>query len=89
MTPDADSGKRRVFIVDDHPLVREWLTALINQQADLTVCGEAAKAPDAVQAIKALKPAVAIVDLSLQDSSGIDLIDDLKIGCPNPTSRIR
>jgi DNA-binding NarL/FixJ family response regulator len=82
MTPHADSGKRSVFIVDDHPLVREWLTTLISQQADLTVCGEAAKAAEAMQAIRALKPAVAIVDLSLRDSSGIDLIDDLKIGCP-------
>ena len=44
MTSTGDSYKRTVLIVDDHPLVREWLTSLINQQADLVTCGEAASA---------------------------------------------
>jgi DNA-binding NarL/FixJ family response regulator len=70
--------RQTVFLVDDHPLVREWLTNLINQQPDLVVCGEAEGAPQALQAIAALKPAVAIVDLSLKDSSGLELIKDLK-----------
>jgi DNA-binding NarL/FixJ family response regulator len=78
MTPEAAKQKRRVFLVDDHPLVREWLTNLINQQPDLAVCGEAESAPQALQTIAAAKPEVAIVDLSLQDSSGIELIKDLK-----------
>jgi DNA-binding NarL/FixJ family response regulator len=78
MTPDADSQKRRVLIVDDHPLVREWLTTLINQQSDLAVCGEAATAAEAMQVVGASKPEVAIVDISLKDSSGIELIKDLK-----------
>ena len=78
MTPTADLRKRRVFLVDDHPLVREWLTNLINQQPDLTVCGEAESAPQALGAMGAAKPEVAIVDLSLKDSSGIELIKDLK-----------
>ena len=82
MTPNAGSLKRRVFIVDDHPLVREWLTTLIGQQADLTVCGEAATAAEAMQAVAASKPEVAIVDISLKDSSGIELIKDLKKACP-------
>jgi DNA-binding NarL/FixJ family response regulator len=81
MTIESKS-RRKVFLVDDHPLVREWLTTLINQQADLTVCGEAESAPQALQAIAALKPEVAIVDLSLRDSSGIELIKDLKSTCP-------
>jgi DNA-binding NarL/FixJ family response regulator len=68
--------------VDDHPLVREWLTTLIGQQADLTVCGEAATAAEAMQTVTALKPQVAIVDLTLEDSSGIDLIKNLKTSCP-------
>jgi DNA-binding NarL/FixJ family response regulator len=71
-----------VFLVDDHPLVREWLTNLIHQQPDLQVCGEAESAPQARQAIAQLKPAVAIVDLSLKDSSGIELIKDLHETCP-------
>ena len=49
-------GKRRVFLVDDHPLVREWLTTLIDQQKDLVVCGEAEDAPQALQAIESMQP---------------------------------
>jgi len=82
MTPDTRSQKKSVFIVDDHPLVREWLTALINQQTDLTVCGEAATAAEAIGAIAASNPAVAIVDIALKDSSGIELIKDLKKTSP-------
>jgi DNA-binding NarL/FixJ family response regulator len=83
MTPDTGSQKKRVLLVDDHPLVREWLTTLISQQPDLAVCGEAATAAEAMQAAAASKPEVAIVDISLKDSSGIELIKDLKTGCPN------
>jgi DNA-binding NarL/FixJ family response regulator len=75
--------KHKIFLVDDHPLVREWLTNLINEQSDLTVCGEAESGPQALQAIGQLKPDVAIVDIALRDSSGIELIKDLKQTCPN------
>ncbi len=76
--PESKKQKRKVFLVDDHPLVREWLTNLINQQTDLAVCGEAESAPQATEAIAAAKPDVAVVDLSLKDSSGIELIKNLK-----------
>ncbi len=76
------SDKKKIFLVDDHPLVREWLTNLINQQPDLTVCGEAENGPQARQEILARKPDVAIVDISLKDSSGIELIKDLKQVAP-------
>jgi DNA-binding NarL/FixJ family response regulator len=82
MTSEADSEKKRGFIVDDHPLVREWLTNLINQQSDLSVCGEAATAVEAMQAVAMSKPEVAIVDISLKDSSGIELLKDLKHSYP-------
>jgi DNA-binding NarL/FixJ family response regulator len=82
MKPAAASGKRTVFIVDDHPLVREWLTTLIEQQADLAVCGEAATPAEAMQTVMALKPEVAIVDLSLTNSSGFDLITNLRTNSP-------
>jgi len=72
-----------VFVVDDHPLVREWLTNLIQQQPDLAVCGEAETGPEALQGIIAIKPQIAIIDISLKDSSGIELIKDLKQCCPN------
>jgi len=71
-------GKRRVFLVDDHPLVREWLTNLINQQKDLVVCGEAEDAPQALQAIESLQPDAAVVDVTLANGSGIELVKDLK-----------
>lgn len=73
--------KTRVFLVDDHPLVREWLATLINQQADLETCGEAFRAAEASQLIGERKPEVAIVDLSLEVGSGIELIKDIKTAC--------
>jgi DNA-binding NarL/FixJ family response regulator len=78
MTPEPATLKKRVFLVDDHPLVREWLTNLIRQQPDLDVCGEAERAPEAMEAILRLKPDIAVIDISLKDSSGIELIKDLK-----------
>ena len=69
---------KQVFLVDDHPLVREWLTNLINQQADLAVCGEAGNASAALSAIAAGQADLAIVDLNLANSSGIELIKNLK-----------
>jgi DNA-binding NarL/FixJ family response regulator len=75
--------KKRVYLVDDHPLVREWLTNLINQQPDLAVCGESESAPQALSAIMATRPHVAVIDISLKDSSGIDLIKNLRDSCPS------
>jgi DNA-binding NarL/FixJ family response regulator len=66
-----------IFLVDDHPLVREWLANLLRQQPDLAVCGEADNVVAAIQGIAETKPAVAIVDLSLADSWGLDLIKQL------------
>jgi len=83
MTLATAKPKRKVFLVDDHPLVREWLTNLINQQSDLAVCGETGSAPRALQAIAAAQPEVAIVDISLKDSSGIELIKSLKLSHPD------
>ena len=82
MSAGAVTAKKGIFLVDDHPLVREWLTNLINQQPDLVVCGEAETGPQAMQDIIKLKPDVAIVDISLKDSSGIELIKDLRQTAP-------
>jgi len=82
MTSDTAKRKRTVLIVDDHPLVREWLTNLINQQPDLVVCGECEGAPEAFAAIGAAQPDIAIVDISLKNSSGIELIKSLKESYP-------
>lgn len=72
--------KIKVFLVDDHPLVRDGLAAIINQQPDVEVCGEAETAPLALAAINAAKPDVVIVDISLANGSGLDLVKDLKAG---------
>ena len=76
----------KIFIVDDHPLVREWLTNLIKQHPGLVVCGEAATAAEAVSGIATTKPDVAIVDISLRNGSGLDLIKTLKV--MHPTTAI-
>jgi DNA-binding NarL/FixJ family response regulator len=69
--------KRRVFIVDDHPLVREGLTNLINSQSDLIVCGEAKDSSEAIDGIAKERPDVAIIDISLTNESGLELIKNL------------
>lgn len=79
---DAPS-KRRILLVDDHPLVREWLTTLINQQPDLAVCGEAEDAPHALQAIEQLRPDAAVIDITLASGSGIELIKDIRYSSPD------
>jgi DNA-binding NarL/FixJ family response regulator len=76
--PPARSERKRVFLVDDHPMVREQLAHLIDQQPDLQVCGEAGDVAEAIEGIERLRPDIAIVDLSLKNSSGLDLIKDLK-----------
>ena len=82
MNTVADRCKKKVLIVDDHPLVREWLAHFINQQQDLEVCGEAATALEAIQGLNSWQPDVAVIDISLKDASGIDLIKQLKSGSP-------
>jgi DNA-binding NarL/FixJ family response regulator len=71
------TARTRVFIVDDHPLVREWLGALLREEPDFEVGGEAADAAAALRAMIDDPPDVAVVDLSLKTSSGLDLIKDL------------
>ncbi len=76
-------AKRRVFIVDDHPIVRQGLTQLISQENDLEVVGEANDARTAIEAISRRAPDVVIVDLMLKNSSGIELIKEIKAGRPD------
>ncbi len=75
------SRKINILLVDDHPLVRVWLTNLIRQQADLEVANETGPVrPEALQLIEASKPDIAIVDISLASGSGIELIKNIKAG---------
>ena len=75
-------SKTKIYLVDDHPLVREWLTNLIQHQPDLVICGESEDAPTALQGIRTARPDVAIVDLALKNGSGMELIKDLKALAP-------
>lgn len=76
-------SKQSIFLVDDHPMVREWLTAHLQNQPDLVVCSDAADAASALQQISAVKPDVVIVDVSLPGRSGIELIKDIRQSQPN------
>ena len=71
-------AKRRVFVVDDHPIVRQGLALLINQQPDLTVCGEAEEVHDALQKIGICKPDIVIVDISLNGPDGLELLKTVR-----------
>lgn len=70
--------KIKILLVDDHPLVREGVANLIRQQPDLEVCGEAAGEPQALAMIDCARPDVAVVDLSLENGSGLELIKSIK-----------
>src|SRR5579864_4259941 len=78
----SSTEKRRIFIVDDHALIRDCLTDAVNREPDLTVCGEAETAAEARTAILGQQPDAVVVDLSLKDSSGIELIKELKRSFP-------
>ncbi|MBM4137540.1 MAG: response regulator transcription factor [Nitrospira sp.] len=82
----TNKDKVNIFIVDDHPIVRQGLTQLINNEADLMVCGQAEDAHTAMEGIAAGYPDMVIVDLSLQGTygtNGIDLIKNIKVHYPN------
>jgi len=80
-TPQT-GDRRKIFIVDDHPIVRDGLRGVIEQQPDLMVCGEAAEAAQALTAVAASCPDLVIIDLSLGQSSGLELLKDLAIRHP-------
>lgn len=68
---------RRVVIVDDHPIMRQGIKLLLENESDLKVCGEAETASDAIGVIETTKPDLVIVDLTLAQGSGLELIKDL------------
>lgn len=70
--------KKKIVLVDDHPMMRQGLAQVINQQEDLTVCCEAGDASEAMQRIAALRPDLAVVDISMEGKSGLELIKDLQ-----------
>jgi DNA-binding NarL/FixJ family response regulator len=75
-------AKKRILIVDDHPMMRQGLAQLITSEPDLMVCCEADTAGQALDLAAAQKPDLALVDISLPDKNGLELIKDIHVLCP-------
>ena len=78
MSTGTAQGKRRVLLVDDHPIVRHGLGLLIDQEEDLMVCGETSSAVETLDNFEMMEPDIAVVDISLQGISGLELTKALK-----------
>jgi DNA-binding NarL/FixJ family response regulator len=76
-----DQAKTKVFLVDDHPLVRELLSQLIQRENDMEVCGEAEDAHEAVSKIEQTRPDIVMADISLKTTHGLELVKDLQSRC--------
>jgi len=82
--PFADKqGKFRILLVEDHPIFRQGMIQLINHEADLKVCGEAETAAAALSAIEKQKPDLALVDITLKGTNGVELIKNIQSKFPN------
>ncbi len=79
----SEPVRHRIFLVDDHPVTREGVRVLIDQEPDLVVCGQADSAPAALQLIQRLKPDLAVVDITLKTTSGIELMKNVKALLPD------
>src|SRR3954463_9776220 len=82
-TATLRKAKIRVLLVDDHPILRKGLAQLINLEPDMVVCGEAEDGAKAFEAAGTLNPDVAVIDVSLKGSNGIELIKNLKARYPD------
>lgn len=78
-----NENRTRILIVDDHPIVRQGLAELVNHESDLAVCGQAEDSHEAIKAIRQLDPDMAIIDISLKETSGLELIKDIHTQYPN------
>jgi DNA-binding NarL/FixJ family response regulator len=78
----SETSRIRVFSVDDHPLLREGLAAIINNQPDMVLVGQAANAQEAVEKFRKHLPDVTLMDLRLPDKSGIDAMKAIRVEFP-------
>ena len=78
MVEQRSNREHAVYIVDDHPIVRKGLAQLLEQESDLAVCGEAADVREARAGLGLVSPDVVILDLSLPDSDGLELIKEIR-----------
>lgn len=79
MQAEAAHSIVNVLLVEDHPMFRERLAWLISRRGDMAVCGEADNALDAIEMAERLQPDIAIVDITLRGSNGLDFLKDLKV----------
>lgn len=80
---NSSTPKCRVFLVDDHPIVRQGLALFIEREPDLMVCGEAEGVTSALQAIRESTPDFVILDISLDGRDGLELLKTLRVRHPN------
>lgn len=76
------STQTKILIVDDHPMMREGLAQLIGREADLTVCGQAEDAAQAIDAVKKMSPQLILIDITLNGRNGLELIKDVQAITP-------
>lgn len=77
------NNKKNVLVIEDHPIVARGLVQLINKQSDLTVCATSSTARSTIEYIKKNNPDMITIDISLKDSSGLELIKDINLQFPN------
>jgi DNA-binding NarL/FixJ family response regulator len=77
-----NGSKHRILLVDDHPIVRQGLAEMIDQERDLQVCGTAEDVHKALDALEKVKPDLVIADISLKGSNGIELLKNIKVRYP-------
>src|SRR5947209_17066245 len=77
------SQAHKVLLIDDHPIMRQGLAALIDQQSDLKVCGMGENLHEAMSLVASAKPELLVCDISLQGSNGIELLKNIKVHYPD------
>jgi DNA-binding NarL/FixJ family response regulator len=82
-TGNNQAAKKKILLVDDHPIFRHGLTELLDRQVDLVVCGHADSAPTALEQMRQLKPDLAILDITLRGTDGIELVKLMKAEAPH------
>jgi DNA-binding NarL/FixJ family response regulator len=81
--PDSSANKLRIYLIDDHPVVREGFALALAAEPDMTVVGQAGTAADALRETSLCKPDVVLVDLNIPDRDGIELLGALRVQLPH------
>lgn len=82
-TNSKKSGQKiKVMLVDDHPIVRQGISLLVAQEPDMEICGEAESVSEALEAMERSRPDIVVVDLTLKEGLGLELIKDVRVRFP-------